>query len=89
MSDSENTAHESDADFLAESAQLFARAFVGLNQVFGSEGSVKILCEEQERTIAVGIRPAHNGEEADVDCILLEANQESLRDCLNVLFEEA
>lgn len=85
MSDTEQAV---DDDLITGNAELFARTFAGLNQIFSSEGPISILSEEEQMTVAVGVRPANASDEADVDCVLLEPNQESLRDCLNTLFED-
>ena len=88
MSETQDTASGDGDDLITGNAELFARSFAGLNQVFSSEGSISILSEEEEMTVAVGVRPADDSHETDVDCVLFESNQESLRDCLDTLFEE-
>jgi hypothetical protein len=38
--------------------------------------------------VVVGVKEADGDGAMDVDCVLLEANQESLRGCINTLFAE-
>jgi len=79
---------ESDGAFLASNAEFFAQAFVSLNGVYGNSGPMNIVSEESDRTVVVGVKEADGDGAMDVDCVLLEPNQESLRDCINTLFAE-
>ncbi len=74
--------------FVMENASYFAQTFAPLNDVFGNSGPMKIVSEESEITVVVAVGEAGEDGGADVDCALLEANQESLRDCMDVLFTE-
>jgi len=77
---------EGDSEFLASNAEFFAHAFVALNEVFQSSGPMNIVSEEADRTVVVGVKEADDDGAMDVACVLLEPNQESLRDCINTLF---
>ncbi len=78
--------------FVAENANYFAQAFSPLNEVFGNDGNMKIVSEEIEYTVVVVMRKTTGNEDPDkmvidVDCAILEAKQESIRDCLVSLDE--
>ena len=47
---------------------------------------MNIVSEEADFTIVVGMKPTEEDGVMDVDCVTLEPNQESLKDCINVLF---
>ncbi len=79
---------DGDSEFLASNAEFFAQAFSALNEVFQSSGPMNIVSEEADRTVVVGVKEADDDGAMDVDCILLESDQESLRDCINTLFSE-
>jgi len=72
--------------FVAANAEYFAQALAPLNEVFRNSGMMNIVCEEQDFTVSVGIQTI--GEEGvfDVDCVMLEADQGSLQDCIDALF---
>lgn len=74
--------------FLASNAEFFAQAFAALNEVFGNSGPMNIVSEEAEMTVVVGAKEADGDGAMDVDCVLLEPDQESLRECINTLFSE-
>lgn len=76
------------SEFLASNAEFFAQAFSPLNGVFGNSGPMNIVSEESEMTVAVGVKQADDDGAMDVDCVLLDPDQESLRDCINTLFSE-
>ncbi len=90
MSEEETTSGSVDVagDFLAENAEFFAQAFVALNPVFQSSGLMRVVSEESEMTMVVGVKGPDEDGEMDVDCVLLDPDQESLRDCLDALFYE-
>ncbi len=76
--------------FVGENANYFAQAFASLNEVFCNEGSMTIVSDEVDYTVAVAVRKAGGDasyEEGvvDVDCAILEAEQDSLADCLKAL----
>ncbi|BDS07892.1 hypothetical protein NT6N_29320 [Oceaniferula spumae] len=78
--------------FVGENAAYFAQAFASLNEVFCNEGPMKIVSDEADYTVVVSVRKAdgasdHEEGVMDVDCAILEANQESLRDCFDALNE--
>jgi len=80
------------AGFVGENASYFAQAFSPLNEVFGNEGPMKVVSDEADYTVVVSVRHAEGDQSQDegvmdVDCAILEANQESLRDCLDALNE--
>jgi len=79
---------DGDGEFLASNAEFFAQAFVAFNEVFQSSGPMNIVSEEADRTVVVGVKEADDDGAMDVDCVLLEPNQKSLRDCMNTLFSE-
>lgn len=72
--------------FLAANAEYFAQALAPLNGVFRNSGMMNIVCEELEYTVVVGMKTVGDEGELDVDCAILEANQGSLKDCINALF---
>lgn len=74
--------------FLAENAEFFAQAFAALNPVFGNPGPMRIVSEESEMTVVVGVKQQDEDGAMDVDCVLLDPGQESLRDCLGSLDDE-
>lgn len=76
------------SEFLAENAEFFAQAFAALNPVFGSSGPMRIVSEEEEMTVVVGVKEPDGDGSMDVDCVLLDPDQESLRDCFNSLLHE-
>ncbi len=88
MSTDPETPLAEDSEFLASNAEFFAQAFASLNGVFGNSGPMNIVSEEAEVTVAVGVKEPDEDGAMDVDCVLLEPNQESLRDCINTLFFE-
>ncbi|MCP5537405.1 MAG: hypothetical protein H7A51_14380 [Akkermansiaceae bacterium] len=75
-------------EFLASNAEFFAQAFSPLNSVFDSSGPMNIISEEAEMTVAIGVKQADDHGAMDVDCVLLDPDQESLRDCIDTLFAE-
>lgn len=80
------------AGFVGENAGYFAQAFAPLNEVFGNAGPMKIVSDEADYTVVVSVRHADGGDPheegvMDVDCAILESNQDSLRDCLVALDE--
>lgn len=80
------------AGFVGENASYFAQAFAPLNEVFGNAGPMKIVSDEADYTVVVAVRNAEDEEQPadgvmDVDCAILEADQDSLRDCLDALDE--
>ena len=88
MSTDPETPLAEDSEFLASNAGFFAQAFAPLNDVFGNSGPMNIVSEEAEVAVVVGVKEADEDGGMDVDCVLLEPNQESLRDCINTLFTE-
>ena len=72
--------------FVSANAEYFAQALVPLNGVFRNSGTMNIVSEEQDYTVVVGMRTVGEEGVLDVDCAMLEANQESLKDCINALF---
>ena len=81
-------ADEIASEFLAENAEFFAQAFAVLNPIFGNAGPMRIVSEESEMTVVVGVMEPDDDGEIDVDCVLLDPEQESLRDCIDSLDEE-
>ena len=81
-------ADEIAGEFLAENAEFFAQAFAVLNPVFGNSGPMRIVSEESEMTVVVGVNEPDESGEMDVDCVLLDPEQESLRDCIDSLDDE-
>lgn len=79
---------EANREFLELNAEYFAQSFMALNEIFQSSGPMNIVCEDKKMTVAVGVRKADDDGAADVDCVLLKPQQESLRDCINTLFSE-
>lgn len=78
--------------FVGENASYFAQAFAPLNEVFRNDGAMKIVSDEADYTVVVAVRKAggdgaHDEGVMDVDCAILEAEQESLIDCLVALDE--
>ena len=86
--DNPNATADDEGAFVASNAEFFAQAFAPLSAMFGSPGSMLIVSEETEMTVAVGVRETGEDGVMDVDCVMLEANQESLRDCIDTLFTE-
>ena len=78
-------ADEIAGEFLAENAEFFAQAFAVLNPIFGNAGPMRIVSEESEMTVVVGVMEPDDEGEMDVDCLLLDPEQENLRDCINSL----
>jgi hypothetical protein len=76
------------SDFLSENAEFFAQAFAALNPVFGNSGPMRIVSEESEMTVVVGVEKPDGEGSMDVNCVLLDPDQESLRDCIDSLEEE-
>ena len=81
-------ADEIAGEFLAENAEFFAQAFAVLNPIFGNAGPMRIVSEESEMTVVVGVNEPDESGEMDVDCVLLDPEQESLRDCIDSLDDE-
>ncbi|MBT8045194.1 MAG: hypothetical protein KJO79_09610 [Verrucomicrobiae bacterium] len=77
-----------DSGFLASNAEFFAQRFAPLHDVFDSSGPINIVSEEADMTVVVGIKAPTDDGAVDVDCVLLEPDQESLRDCIDTLFSE-
>ncbi|MFK7911787.1 MAG: hypothetical protein AB8F34_14465 [Akkermansiaceae bacterium] len=75
-------------EFLAENAEFFAQAFAALNPVFDNPGPMRIVSEESEMTVVIGVKEKEEDGAMDVDCILLDPDQESLRDCVDSLEQE-
>lgn len=73
--------------FVSENASYFAQTFAALNGVFGNPGPMKLMSEEEDFTVAVVVRGTEEEGVMDVDCALMEAGQESLRDCFDALDE--
>ncbi len=92
MNEEQNTSAESAGgiaehqEFLAANAEYFAQALAPLNGVFRNSGMMNIVCEEQDYTVVVGMKPTEADGELDVDCAVLDAQQQSLKDCINALF---
>lgn len=74
--------------FVAENADFFAQAFAVLRHVFDNRGTMRIVSEEEGITVAVGVREPDAVGGVDVDCVILEPNQESLCSCLDTLFTD-
>lgn len=79
---------EVDDAFIASNAEYFAGVFAPLSSLLGVNGPMRILSEESEMTVAVGLREVDESGEVDVDCVVLQPNQESVRDCLETLFTD-
>ncbi|MBK1832154.1 hypothetical protein JIN77_15560 [Verrucomicrobiaceae bacterium R5-34] len=78
------------AGFVGENASYFAQAFAPLNEVFGNDGQMRIVSDEEDYTVVAAVRHAEGGDASeagamDVDCAILESHQDSLRDCLTAL----
>lgn len=73
--------------FVGENASYFAQAYAPLNEVFNNDGAMKVVSDETEYTVVVEVRQAEGSEVGvmDVDCAVLEADQESLKECLVAL----
>lgn len=74
---------EAEGEFLADNAGYFAQAFGPLNELFENSGPMQVVSEESEMTLVVGVRETEEAGVMDVDCVMLEPNQESLRDCVD------
>jgi len=72
--------------FIAANAEYFAQAMSPLHSIFRTSGMMNIVSEESDFTVVVGMNPTGEDGVMDVDCATLEPNQESLKDCINVLF---
>ena len=90
MSEQSNTnqTDEIAGEFLVENAEFFAQAFAALNSVFGNSGPMRIVSDESEMTVVVGVKETDADGAMDVDCVLLDPDQESLRDCIDSLDDE-
>lgn len=80
------------SNFVEENASYFAQAFSPLNEVFGNAGNMKVVSDEMDYSVVVAMRKTAGDEDLeegviDVDCAILEAQQESLQDCLAALDE--
>ena len=78
--------------FVGENASYFAQAFAPLNEIFCNDGAMKIVSDEAEYTVVVSVRNVegddlHAEGVMDVDCAILEAEQDSLTECLTALDE--
>ena len=85
----DNLSEEEEAkqqSFLAENAEYFAQALAPLHTIFRTSGMMNVVSDEADFTVVVGMKPAGEDGVMDVDCVTLEPNQESLRDCINALF---
>lgn len=76
--------------FVGANASYFAQAFAPLNEVFGNDGAMKVVSDEEDYIVVVAVRHIEgaNADEdgvMDVDCAILEANQQSLSGCLTAL----
>lgn len=72
--------------FVSANAEFFAQALAPLNGVFRNSGMMNIVSEEEDFTVVVGMKSISEDGELDVDCAMLEPNQESLQDCFHALF---
>jgi len=73
-------------EFVAGNAEYFAQALSPLHTIFRTSGMMNIVSEESDLTVVVGMKPTEEDGVMDVDCAILEPNQESLKDCINALF---
>ena len=87
MSTETDSIREAEGEFLAGNAGFFAQAFGPLNEVFGNSGPMQVVSEESEMTLVVAVRETEEPGVMDVDCVMLEPNQESLRDCVDSIFD--
>lgn len=71
--------------FLADNAEFFVQSFAALNDVFENYGKLSIISEENKYTVAVSFKTIPDTDDLDVECMLLRPNQNSLRDCLNIV----
>ena len=72
--------------FAAANAEFFAQALAPINELFRNSGTMNIVSDELDYTVVVGMRTTGEDDVVDVDCALLEAGQDSLRDSLDALF---
>ena len=72
--------------FVSSNAEYFAQALAPLNNIFRNSGMMNIVSEETDFTMVVGMKPTNEDGVMDVDCAMLDANQESLQDSINALF---
>jgi hypothetical protein len=85
MSTETDVIREAEGEFLTSNAGFFAQTFGPLNALFENSGPMQVVSEESEMTLVVGVRETEESGVMDVDCVMLEPNQESLRDCVNTI----
>lgn len=73
-------------EFASANAEYFAHALAPLNELFRNTETMNIVSDELDYTFVVGLTTTGEQGVVDVDCALLEAKQESLRDSLNSLY---
>lgn len=86
MNDKSITPAEANQGLLAANAEFFAQSLAPLSTVFGNTQMLRIVSEEADSTVVVGMQKTEEEGVMDVDCIFLDANQESLKECIHSLF---
>jgi len=77
------------SNFITSNARYFAQMFMPLNEIFGNPGSMKIVSQEERRTVVIDIKVDNENsdgeQEADVSCVMLKPDYKTLADNMMIL----